>query len=573
MSKAELERKWRVQKLMEQEEMLLMEAKARALQYIVSSGGSMIDNENPQILDVDMGAVLFFDGTWKYLYLDYKNGTISEPIDTLVTREYLYYMRDLGGPIQDKGLVYVLSDTKDPYNTGSSFNLSVIYIGINGELVDTRYFHIDPDGISDYLLYCDGDAHIGIKNDGQKTTAIIFNGYKTTEKEYTIKPGYEFMTSFTGAGQNNVVDGKILLYHVYLIDYNPAFVDIISIDVSTMEDNIIISENIFILGEPNILGYYPGNMIYFTFTIDGYFTRLRGYDINTGDLVFDFDPIQSIPGTITGNPDFIFYGKNNLQIIFGYLHESIPRKRIYNFIGGSKNVITQDIDNTPGYSIITRRSTFDPYSLNSYTESNGIVNIFYTGQTSTPLTVPDLCTVYYLMDGESQYRTYVVRGAGDPERSINLSQAGNFFKPGKDLYIESDMGNLEGLSGTLSIIYLGETINIIDIEEQVGNGDSPIVLLPSGHNSLYLIPIVGGEYKVLLLGPEGSLIEQFNIYPELIGISGPSIFLNDSVSGISYYYNEVSSGFSQLNGFKATTSQYMTSDRSQDGNLIIYDYS
>lgn len=138
---------------MEQEEMLLMEAKARALQYIVSSGGSMIDNENPQILDVDMGAVLFFDGTWKYLYLDYKNGTISEPIDTLVTREYLYYMRDLGGPIQDKGLVYVLSDTKDPYNTGSSFNLSVIYIGINGELVDTRYFHIDPDGIRNGWAY------------------------------------------------------------------------------------------------------------------------------------------------------------------------------------------------------------------------------------------------------------------------------------------------------------------------------------------------------------------------------------------------------------------------------------
>ena len=34
ISKEELERKWRVQELMEQEEMLLMEAKARALQCI-----------------------------------------------------------------------------------------------------------------------------------------------------------------------------------------------------------------------------------------------------------------------------------------------------------------------------------------------------------------------------------------------------------------------------------------------------------------------------------------------------------------------------------------------------------
>lgn len=575
MNKEELERKWKAQKLMEQEEMLLMEAKARALQYIASSAAGGSITGEPEIVTFDVGAVLFLDTTWKYIYLDYENGTISEPVDTQIPGTYQYYIRELSGPIQDKGLVYVLSDTtdtKDPYNTGSSFNLSVIYIGINGELVDTRYFHIDPNGISDYLLYCDGVAHMSINNEGLSSTVSIFNGTEIITKEYQIPEEYGFMRISSGSAQNFTAGGKIFLYKIYysFTESSPVLMEIASVNPLTGEEVVILSDDIFSIGDPIALAYYPGNVFYLGFRDyeTSNLSRIWGYNVNTGAMVFNIDLVSDIPGNIVGSSDRIFYGSNSLQLIIRY--EDGPEKgRIYNFNGNTGVIATQEIEGFSDFDdFVIRSSTFDPYTLHLYTESEGIANIFYAGTPSGGLmTVPDLCSIYYLPKGESSYQTYTLRASGDPERSINLNQDEGFLSLGRDLYIECDLGDVFGLSGNLSLVNLGSTVNVIETGTTTDIMEG-LALFPSGDNSLYLIS-QNDLYEALLLGPGGVVIDQITTELNEIRISGALVIL--LTPSTSYYWNSTSSGFQEVSGFNnADAPEYATPDRMVSGDLMIF---
>lgn len=570
MNKEELERKWKAQKLMEQEEMLLMEAKARALQYIASSaaGGSIAGE--PEIVTFDVGAVLFLDTTWKYLYLDYENGTISEPVDTQIPGTYQYYIKFLSGPIQDKGLAYTLSEVQDLNAAVDPFGLSVIYIGVNGELIDTKYLSVDPVGITDYSLYCDGVAHVSINNEGLSSTVSIFNGTEIITKEYQVLEEYDFMLINSGSAQDFTAGGKVFLYKIYFTESGPVLVEVVSVNPLTGEEVVILSDNIFFIGDPLALAYYPGNVFYFSF-LDyetSNLSRIWGYNVNTGAMVFNIDLVSDIPGNIVGNSDLIFYGSNSLQFIIRY--EDGPEKgRIYNFNGNTGVIATQEIEGFSDFDdFVIRSSTFDPYTLHLYTESEGIANIFYAGTPSDGLmTVPDICSIYYLPKGGISYQTYILRASGDPERSINLNWGADNLSIGRDIYVEADLGDEFGLSGNLSLVNLGSTVNVI---EDVATTDimEELDLLPSGDNSLYLIsqaPLL----KALLLGPDGVLIDEVVDDVIELRISGASGFLFAKFT--QYYWNSSSSGFQELNGFKdAGEPEYATPDRMMSGDLIIF---
>ena len=570
MNKEELERKWKAQKLMEQEEMLLMEAKARALQYIASSaaGGSIAGE--PEIVTFDVGAVLFLDTTWKYLYLDYENGTISEPVDTQIPGTYQYYIKFLSGPIQDKGLAYTLSEVQDLNAAVDPFGLSVIYIGVNGELIDTKYLSFDPEVITDDSLYCDGVAHMSINNEGLSSTVSIFNGTEIITKEYQVLEEYDFMLINSGSGQDFTAGGKVFLYKIYFTGSGPVLVEIVSVNPLTGEEVVILSDDIFSIGDPIALAYYPGNVFYLGFLNyeTSNLSRIYGYNVNTGAMVSNIDLVSDIPGNIVGSSDLIFYGSNSLQFIIRY--EDGPEKgRIYNLNGNTGVIATQEIEGFSDFDdFVIRSSTFDPYTLHLYTESEGIANIFYAGTPSDGLmTVPDICSIYYLPKGGSSYQTYTLRASGDPERSINLNWGDGFLSLGRDLYIECDLGDVFGLSGNLSLVNLGSTVNVIETGTTTDIMEG-LALFPSGDNSLYLIS-QNPLYEALLLGPEGVVIDQ--ITAELNGIrisGGPGLLLTPSTS---YYWNGTSSGFQELSGFNnADAPVYATPDRMASGNLMIF---
>lgn len=570
MSREELERKWKAQKLMEQEEMLLMEAKARALQYVASSAAGGTVSVEPEIVTLDIGAVLFLDTTWKYLYLDYKNGTISDPIDTQVPATYQYYMRDISGPIQDKGLVYVLSENQNPFDSEDPTDISVVHIGVNGELVDTKYIIFKLGDLTDDTSSYDGLAHMTIKNNGLSSVVSIFNGIEIISKEYQVLEGYEFMQIFSGSSQDSTAGGRVFIYKLYFAE-SESLAEIVSIDPETGQETILFSDDIFSIGEPSVLMYYPGSIFYIGFYEPeaGYLFKMRGYDAISGSMVFNLDFDSDIPGSVLGNSDFIFYGKNNMQVMLTYDDGISEKARIYNFDGDSGEIVNQDIEGFSDFDdVVIRRSSIDPYLLHSYTESEGIANIFYAGEISDGLmTVPDLCVVYYLLKGESSYRTYVVRASGDPERSINLNWGDGFLSLGRDLYIECDLGDVFGLSGNLSLVNLGSTVNVIETGTTTDIMEG-LALFPSGDNSLYLIS-QNPLYEALLLGPEGVVIDQITTELNEIRISGgPGFLLTPSAS---YYWNGTSSGFQELSGFNnADAPEYATPDRMASGNLMIF---
>ncbi len=571
MSREELERKWKTQKLMEQEEILLMEAKARALQYIASSAAGGSTTGEPEIVTFDLGAVLFLDTTWKYLYLDYENGTISEPVDTQIPGTYQYYIQELSGPIQDKGLVYALSDVQDPFGSGDLSSLSIFYIGINGEIVDIKYLDIDPEGLSDDSIAFDGVAHMCIENDGLSSIVSIFNGTEIITKEYQVPEEYDFMLISAGSAQDFTSGGRVFFYKIYFTESDPVLVEVISTDPLTGQEITLLSEDVFSLGNPVALAYYPGNVFYLGF--ENYeseqLSELRGYNVDSGSMIFNVDLISEIPGSVVGISDYIFYGKNNMQVIIRYDDGISEKGRIYNFNGDTGGITTQEVEGFSDFDdVVIRRSTFDPYVLHLYTESEGIANIFYAGTPSEGvMTVPDLCSIYYLPKGGSSYQTYILRASGDPERSINLNWGADNLSIGRDIYVEADLGDEFGLSGNLSLVNLGSTVNVI---EDVATTDimEGLALLPSGDNSLYLIPQTP-LLKALLLGPDGVLIDEVVDDVTILRISGDSGFLFAKFT--QYYWNSSSSGFQELNGFKnADEPEYATPNRMMSGDLIIF---
>ena len=567
MSKDELERKWKAHRLIEQEEMLLMEAKAKALQYIASSSaaGGSVPQAEPEEAIFDVGAVLFLDSTWKYLYLDYENGVISDPIDTGISDSYQYFLKGLSGPVQDKGLVYVVSEVLDPYSEVNPFNISIIYIGVNGELIETKSITADPDNL--FLTNVDGIAHTFIEGTGLISTLSIFNGSEMISNEYQNIQGYDGFNIIPGGS----VGGRIILYVLFYSGESIPLVKILSLDPKNGEEIEIYSGDLFSMGDPEGRAYYSGDILYMIFYDfeTGLLSRIIGWNVNSGINVFDEDIVSGVTGPILGNSELIFYGMNSMQIIVTYDVESVEHAKIYNFDGTNKIVTKQEVEGFSEFDdVVIRRSSFDPYTIHTYTESEGIANIFYSGTPSDGImTVPDLCSIYYHLKGEESYRTYVIRESGDPERSINLNYGQNLLSIGKDLYIEADLGDPSGLSGGLSIVNLGETIKIIEeiADTSIMEGLS---LFPSGDNSLYVIA-QESLYKILLLGPGGEIISAILDSLDKLRISGESGFLQ-GLSG-QYYWNSQSSGLQELSNYPgAIESEYATLDRKSDGNLIVY---